>query len=359
MISNFYNMFDQEFSHLDIKVIQKLKKLKNTTCVITGGAGFVGQWTASLVDYLNRHYFFNTELVLIDKQFDLLKLTRPDLCQNKAIRLVKLDIRNIQELPSETNWVIHAAASPDNRMHASNPCEIMSVIADGTAAILKVLERCSHLHMFLNISSGQIYGNQELGAEPIDEKTTSSVNCATATSSYAEAKRYAETLCQAYRSQYKMPVVNVRPFTFMGPFQSMYGPWALNSFIRDALINHSLRVLGDGQTIRSYMYASDMAVWLLTILLNAESGEVFNIGHPDGINLADLANLIVNELQEEVPIQLNMGNLNHRHHSKFVPNVDLAMKRFELDIACDLSYSLRKTLNWYKNNLNKGINQYA
>lgn len=349
MISSLHEFFDQEFNYLNDINITKFQKLKQSTCVITGGAGFMGQWLASLIDYLNRRHAFDTKLVLIDKQFDELIKNRPDLCQNKAIELMKLDIRNIQDLPSETNWVIHAAASPDTRMHASNPCEVMSVIADGTAAILKVLSRCSHLNMLLNISSGLIYGNQDLKENSFDEKMVSGVNCATATSSYAEAKRYAETLCQAYRSQYKIPVVTARPFTFMGPFQSLNGPWALNSFIKDALMNNCIRVLGDGKTLRSYMYASDMAIWLLTILLNAESGEVFNVGHPKGINLADLGNLIKDELHKDLPIQLNIGNFNPTHQSKFVPNVELAMKKFELDIGISINYGLKKTIDWYIN----------
>ena len=359
MITSLHHFFDQEFHDLSANTIRKFQKLKQSTCVITGGAGFVGQWLATLIEYLNRHHGFDTKIVLIDKQFDLLQQTRPDLCQNNAIELLKLDVRNIQELPNETNWVIHAAASPDTRMHASNPCEVMSVITDGTAAILKVLARCSHLHMCLNISSGLIYGHQELDAESIGEKMTAAVNCASATSSYAEAKRYAETLCQAYRSQYKLPVVTVRPFTFMGPFQSLNGPWALNSFIKDALMNNCIRVLGDGKTLRSYMYASDMAIWILTILLNAESGEVFNVGQPEGVHLGDLANLIKTELHQDLPIQLNMGNFNPMYHLRFVPNVDLAMKRFELSIKHNLIESLQKTLDWYKQKINTGIKEHA
>lgn len=44
-----------------------------------------------------------------------------------------------------------------------------------------------------------------------------------------------------------------------------------------------------------------------------------------------------------------MGNFNPMHHLRFVPNVDLAMKRFELDIGVNIHFGLKKTIEWYLN----------
>jgi len=86
--------------------------------------------------------------------------------------------------------------------------------------------------------------------------------CSSASSVYAEAKRYAETLCSAARSQAQLPTITVRPFSFVGPFHAVDKPWAVDNFIDDALQGSPIRVLGDGQTVRSYMYGADLAFWL-------------------------------------------------------------------------------------------------
>ncbi len=64
----------------------------------------------------------------------------------------------------------------------------------------------------------------------------------------------------------KLPVVTARPFAFIGPYQGLDKPWAVNNFLRDALLGVPIRILGDADTVRSYMYPSDMAFWLLAIL---------------------------------------------------------------------------------------------
>ena len=78
--------------------------------------------------------------------------------------------------------------------------------------------------------------------------------------------RYAEAEAAAWRSVAKLPVVTARPFAFIGPYQGLDKPWAVNNFLRDALLCVPIRILGDADTVRSYMYPSDMAFWLLAIL---------------------------------------------------------------------------------------------
>jgi nucleoside-diphosphate-sugar epimerase len=323
-----------------------LAALQNDVVVITGGTGFIGTWLTGLIAYLNDYHAFNTRVILIAKNINHFKATRPQLANRKDVRLIAADVRYLIELPTETNWLVHAAGTPNNRFHATYPLESMSTIATGTYSVLRTVERCSNFKMLLNLSSGLIYGSQPAKQASMDENFMGAPKCGTASSAYAEAKRYAETLCQASRSQARIPVVTARPFAFMGPYQSLEAPWALNNFIKDALSGHEIRVLGDGKTVRSYMYASDLAFWLLTILSRGQSGEVYNVGSPEPVTLAKLARMVANQFDFNLEIKLRTSETTELQNSRFVPDVTRAQNKFQLALTVDLLTAIKRTIAW-------------
>ncbi len=327
--------------------VSSLSALKNNLIVITGGTGFIGTWITGLIAFLNDHFSFNTEVMLIARNIEPFKKSCVHFANRKDIRLVNSDIRNLVELPTETNWLIHAAGTPDNRFHSSNPLETMSTIANGTYSILRLLERCSNFKMLLNLSSGLIYGFQPLKQTRMDETYVGAPRCGTVSSAYAEAKRFAETLCHSSRSQARIPVVTARPFAFIGPYQSLETPWALNNFIKDALSGNPIRILGDGKTVRSYMYASDLSFWLTSILTQGKSGEIYNVGSPLPITLEKLARLIAEHINPRLEIQLKTAT-NPLQNSRFVPDVSFAQNNLGLQIKVDLKTAIKRTIEWNK-----------
>lgn len=338
----------EDYKQVVADKFQTFESLKNDVVVITGGTGFMGTWLAGLIAFLNDHHGFNTQIILIAKNIENFKTNRPHLAQRNDIKLIAADVRYLHELPTQTNWLIHAAGTPDNRIHSTYPLETMSVIANGTQSVLRAVERCSNFKMLLNVSSGLIYGGQPLAHARMDENFIGSLKCGTVSSAYAEAKRYSETLCHSSRSQSRIPVVTARPFAFMGPYQSIETPWALNNFIKDALTGHAIRVLGDGQTVRSYMYASDMAFWLLSMLARGSSGEVYNVGSPDGVTLNELAQLICGEFDTNREIKLNTSSSNLLQNTRFVPDVSFAQKNLQLPITVDVKTAIKRTIEWNK-----------
>lgn len=338
----------EDYSQVVADKAQTLANLKDDVMVITGGTGFVGTWLAGLIAFLNDYHAFNTQIILIAKNIETFKQSRPFLAHRKDVRLMAADVRYLHELPTDTNWLIHAAGTPDNRMHATHPLETMSVIGNGTQSVLRAVERCSNFKMLLHVSSGLIYGSQPLDHSHMDETFMGAPKCGTVSSAYAEAKRFAETLCHSSRSQSRIPIVTARPFAFMGPYQSIETPWALNNFIKDALTGNTIRVLGDGKTVRSYMYASDMAFWLLTMLARGTSGEVYNVGSPKAVTLDDLAQCIVRECDTHLDIKLNASSSHLLQNTRFVPDVSLAQQELSLSMTVDINAAIRRTIQWNK-----------
>ncbi|MDO8954826.1 MAG: NAD-dependent epimerase/dehydratase family protein [Gammaproteobacteria bacterium] len=327
--------------------IESLAKLKNKTIYIAGGTGFVGTWVATLVDYLNQHHSFNTKLYILSRHSDAFQQMAPHLQAAKEIELISKDVRNVFELPNDVNYVLHLACSPDSRSHISNPLDTASIIADGTKNLLSVARYCPKLENILYLSSASIYGHQALSLSNIAEDFLGSAPKPTLiTSTYAEAKRYAELLCTIFRSQYRLPIVIARPFAFVGPFQSLERPWAINNFMHDALQDKPVNVLGDGKTIRSYLYGSDVAYWVLNMLANAASGETYNLGSDQEIDLIDLANLIAVEAQSEGKVSFADRTTMAPQASRLVPAIERAKIDLKLKVTVDLKAAISKTLEW-------------
>ena len=335
-----------DYQHVIADQSHTLANLKNDVVLITGGTGFIGTWIAGLIAFLNDNYSFNTRIILLARNIEYFKVKCPHLANRNDVQLIAADVRYLHELPTDVNWLIHAAGTPDNRTHSTYPLETMSVIANGTHSVLRAAERCSNLKMLLNISSGLIYGHQPFENTHIDETFSGVLKCATVSSAYAQAKRYAETLCHSSRSQSRLPIVTARPFAFMGPYQSLETPWALNNFIKDALAGNTIKILGDGKTVRSYMYASDMAFWLLSILIRGISGESYNVGSPESITLDKLAQLVIEQSNSPLEIKLRTSASNELQSSRFVPDVSLAQDKLQLKITIDLNTAIKKTILW-------------
>ncbi len=327
---------------------QALYALKNETIFITGGTGFVGTWLVELITFLNDNYQFNTRLVLLSRNSHNFRAKTPHIAERSDVILIERDVRSALEIPDDVSFVIHAAGNPDNRQHVLDPLRVMEVIVKGTDSILAAASGLTNLKKFLNISSGLVYGAQPLELDRLHEGYIGAPDCNSVMSIYAEAKRYAETTCSAYRSLYKMPIVTARPFAFIGPYQLLDKPWAINNFIRDSLQGETIRILGDGETIRSYMYPSDMAFWLLRILAEGVSGLAYNVGSPHGLTLKQLAEKIASNFTTRPKIVIQNLNEGRAHRSKFVPDVGLAERSLGLKLEVDIDSAISRTISWFR-----------
>jgi dTDP-glucose 4,6-dehydratase len=326
----------------------QLAPLKGAKILITGGTGFAGRWLVETLAYLNDHYGYDVKMQLLSRHASQFKTRAPHLAGRGDVFLIDKDVRNILEIDEDVTHVIHAAANPDNRLHSSDPLRVMDAITRGTESALAAASRISGLKKFLNISSGLVYGPQPLAVEALSENFQGGPDCASIMSVYAEAKRYAETLCAAHRNQFKMPVVTARPFAFIGPCQLLDKPWAINNFINDALRGGPINILGDEKTVRSYMYPSDMAFWLLRILAAGESGRAYNVGSPCGITLKELADKIASNFTPQPEVALASKDHKLKPLSRFVPDLKAAETELGLKLKVGIDEAIKKTLLWHK-----------
>ena len=324
-----------------------LEQLRQSELVVVGGTGFVGTWIAEMVGALNDEYQFGIKLSLISRSTDQFTNRLPHLADRADVHLIKSDVRQLGQFPMEADWVIHAAANPDVRTHASNPLDTASVIVDGTMSVMRIAERLSRLKKILYLSSGLVCGPQPDSEKGFAENAQGAP-APDASFVYANAKRFAETICSAARSQSRIPVLVARPFSFIGPYQSLDTPWAQTTFLSDALHGHVIRVLGDGQVVRSYLYGSDAAYWFLRILIAGQSGDVINVGSPVGITLQDLATLVAQNFEPSPEIMFNTASRSLGRAAQLLPDTTHAKEEYGLSVFTPLDEAVKLTAQWHR-----------
>ncbi|WP_080059052.1 NAD-dependent epimerase/dehydratase family protein [Spirosoma aerolatum] len=324
-----------------------LASLRNQAILVTGGTGFMGTWIAEMIAFLNEEHGFNTTLFLLSRDSKEFETKAPHLAKQGFINLIEEDIRNVAILPEQIGWIIHAAGTPDNREHASQPLKTIDVAYKGTTALLEASLRLPALKKVVCVSSNYIYGQLNANVA-IEEHQPGSLNCNSVGAAYAEAKRITETVCAVYRNQQQLPIDIVRPFAFMGPYQGLEKPWALNNFIRDSILGGAIRILGNRNTTRSYLYGSDMAYWILSVLASPHSGKVYNIGSPYGISLYELAQKIKTSFHRNIDIVEKASSGKSSAIQSSVPSTKAIENDLNVAQRIDINSSLIKTIEWYE-----------
>ncbi len=226
----------------------------------------------------------------------------------------------------------------------------MSTAARGMEQILDLPrseERCTVLFT----SSGAVYGSY-LGmagvGRPFEEKFTgepSSFLCEKLV--YGQTKRFLELLLLTSGVRYGFETRIARCFSFLGPYLPLNSNYAIGNFIGDALNGRSIVIQGDGKVLRSYMYAADMVVALLAILLAGRNGAAYNVGSSKVYSLLDVAHLVAAHISGCAVKVLN-GAVSAGAGAEYVPELALFQRDFPSLNGHRIEESIAKTLRWYQ-----------
>lgn len=313
--------------------IAALDGLRDSQVVLVGASGFVGTWITILLAYLNETHGFRTRVRGYARRPERWMSQIPDLTKrHPEIAFQSADVRSLAGAATDAHWIINASGSPDSRRHASEPVETLAIIGEGTARLMELAERSVDLRKFLQFSSGLV-GSEGPGDSRLDASRT-----------YVNAKRFGEAVCAAHFTQRRLPIVVTRPYTFIGPFQALDAPWAVNNFLMCAARGQPLKVLGDGGSRRTFLYGSDMAVQALLQMVRAEPGTVHNLAGPESTSLADLARRVAALAPRPLEVRFNTGRGNIASND-FIPEPN--SPGFGFTPAFSLERALERTLSWY------------
>lgn len=234
---------------------------------------------------------------------------------------------------------IHAAAA-----HSSSPVmDQIDVAVNGTNAVLETVVWRGVKKLLLT-SSGAVYGESSI--EPSEFWRTAPLTT-NANSTYGECKRMSELMCCACAKKHGFEAKIARMFAFHGPHLPLDKNFAIGNFIGDALAGRQVTVKGDGTPIRSYMYASDMAIWLWTILFKGTSCQPYNVGSNNAVSIETVAGCVAAESENRsVVTQQKLDE--DKHPKRYVPDTTLARRDLQLKETVPIIEGIRRTLAWHR-----------
>jgi dTDP-glucose 4,6-dehydratase len=299
-----------------------------------------------MVATLNDEFDLKITLDLYARNILMWKKNHPELASRSNIHLFLQDVRSPFQFRAATNFIIHAAGIPNNRVHASDPLRVIQTTVNGIQNTLDAASQLDNLNRLINVSSGLVGGaSKQPGA--LSENDCFAIPSGQLHSVYVDAKRSAESIASVYRSQFRMPISTIRPFTFAGPYQALDLPWAINSFLGDALMGRDIRIYGDGSNRRSYLYGSDAAWWVLVALVNGVDGAIYNLGCSDSISHIELARLICEKTIPKLKIVVNVAPHREGHLDEFYPNLVNTQNNLKVRQTRTLDQIIDKTWRWF------------
>lgn len=324
--------------------------LKNTRIFITGGTGFVGCWLLETLIWANYQKSLSLKVDVLTRNIEKFKIKAPHLCHDSAIKLIQGNVNDLSSLQQNYDLIIHAAT--DVVQSQTNPVDVYDDIVQGTREILNLAKRCG-CKQFLLTSSGAVYGISADTPDLIPENYLAAPATTDSRSAYGQAKRISEWLANSMESSFEVKIA--RCFALIGPYLPLDAHFAAGNFIRNSLNKENIVIKGDGTTVRSYLYAADMVIWLLTILMKGKSTEIYNLGSDQGISIADLAKKISYLASNPQAVSVSASPLKDGKPQRYLPNIDKAKAELSLSIYTSLDKSIEKTLQWYSTNLSGHI----
>jgi dTDP-glucose 4,6-dehydratase len=260
------------------------------TCLVTGGAGFLG---SHLCDELLRR---GHRVICVDN-FETGSLANIEHIRVPEFVHVHADIIDPFHVDEHVDFVYHFASPASPIDYLRLPLHTLKVGSYGTHHALGLAKL--HRARFLIASTSEVYGDPEV--HPQREEYWGNVNPIGPRGVYDEAKRYAEALTMAYHRQQGVDTSIIRIFNTYGARMRPHDGRAIPTFLRQALQDRPLTVFGEGSQTRSFCYVDDLIRGMIAL---AESGhhQPVNVGNPDEFTLLQLAETIVEVTQSNSEI---------------------------------------------------------
>ena len=268
------------------------------TCLITGGAGFIGSHLVDLMMELGETVHVLDNLSSGDLNNISAWLTSPRLTVFQGDILNK---EHISEALEGCDTVFHLAANPEVRSENASPTDHFKQNIQGTYNLLECIRESGGVKRYVFASTSTVYG------EPSVIPTPETYAPLMPISHYGASKLASEALSMAYASMYEFGCVVYRFANVIGP-RSNHG--VIYDFVTKLKETPSrLEVLGDGTQTKSYLYVDDCITGVMAGLDNlGHQIRIYNIGTNTRVDVLSLASAVVDVVGfEDVEIYTTGG----------------------------------------------------
>ena len=273
------------------------------TCLVTGGAGFIGShlterllslgYRVTVVDDLSTGATRNLATVINHERLEY-------------IRGNISDVALVAELVGRADCVFHLAAAVGVALIAHQPIQTIERNVYPTQLILDRLgvraARGTRIPCFI-ASTSEVYGKN-----PKDTWSEEDDLVFGATTkprwSYGVSKAIDEFLALAHFNELDLPVVVGRFFNVVGPRQTGAYGMVLPRFVDAAIRGEPLIVHDDGRQVRCFAHVEDVVEAVIRLTLDNEAaGRVYNIGSDQPVTIGQLAQRVIERVNPAATIR--------------------------------------------------------
>lgn len=323
-----------------------IEKLYGKKVLITGATGTIGSFAADALIHLNQKVKANIRVLLAGRSVEKLQ---NQFGNHDNVKYLSYDLNAPIEFDEAIDYVIHAAGNAHSAAFNGDPVGTIVGNIDSTHRLLEYMKnhggkRC------LYVSSGEVYGQGDISLDAFDETYSGYLDILSARSCYPLSKRMTENLCVSYWKQYDIESVIVRPCHTYGPFMTPSDNRAHTQFLHNALSGEDVVMKSAGTQMRSYNYVADCVAGLLTVLVNGNVGEAYNLANPKvRVTIAEFAEKIATAEECKVifddPTEADVANRSP------IPKQILATEKLESlgwQPAFSIDLGIRHTLDILK-----------
>lgn len=325
---NYQELYKEDLLNV-IKVIPNIESLRGKSFLITGATGLICSSVADILFVLNKILNYNIKIFLAGRNLENIH-SRFNAYNNQEYEFIYYDATKEWEADFYVDYVIHGASYSDPISYSTIPVEIMLSNIIGLKCLLDYVKEIKAKRL-LYVSSSEVYGKKE-SAEPYKETDYCYLDILNPRACYPSSKRAAESLCVSYLEEYSVDAVIVRPGHIYGPQITKNDSRAAAQFIRKAFASENIIMKSAGTQVRSYCYSLDCASAILTVLLNGNKGEAYNISNKHSI-------ASIRELAEE------LATVSGTHVVFDVPS-DIERKGYNMMDNSSLNASKLEALGW-------------
>jgi UDP-glucose 4-epimerase len=266
---------------------QNFRAFRGTKVLITGGMGFIGSNLAiELVKY-------GAKVLIVDAMIPGYggNLFNIEPIRN-SVAINYCDIRDVNAmnyLVKDQDFIFHLAGQVDHILSLTDPFPDVDINIKGTAIVMEACKKFNPNARLIYTGTRGQYGPAV--SLPVNEDAPTHPK-----GIYEISNLSAEKIIQVYHQVYGIRSVLLRLTNIYGPraqmMHSRYG--VVNWFVRLAVDNQTIKVFGDGQIKRDFLYVGDCVKALMLCALEEKAyGEVLNVGIDQPTNFVELAETLI------------------------------------------------------------------
>ena len=313
------------------------RKFENSEILIYGGTGFIGSWLTTAIKHANSELGLNIEVSIVTREARAAQVKFGSKNPG-GIQFIEHDFAfgPLNDF-FQADYIFHAATPTRVLTGSNNPVNLLNTSVNAANHATQCKSSRFEVPMAVHLSSGAIYGRQSMENfhRSEDDKAGNELDA------YGQAKLATDRVLQDAFSDGKIKFQSPRLFAFAGPLLQLNAHFAVGNFVLDGVQGKPISVNGNPNTLRSYMYPSDLIIALLVIATHDEYLNV-NIGSEESISMSDLAYLI-SRLTTAKEVLFTNPNLNP---SNYVPSISRLKSILPGCEFLTLEESLQRWINW-------------